>query len=60
MSSTELWLTSITSSYELRTLDAMNNSIQSLDSVNNSELWMTLMTPDYDIKALDTMNNVGL
>ena len=60
MSSTELWLTSTTSSYEIRTLDVMNNSIQSLDSVNNSELWMTLMTPGYEIKALDTMNNIRL
>ena len=43
-----------------RTLDVMNNSIQSLDSVNNSELWMTLMTPGCEIKALDTMNNIRL
>ena len=58
-------------SYELRSLDALNNSSlrmiwmifghepMTLNVMNNSGLWMTWTTQGCQLRALDVMNNSG-
>ena len=59
-------------SYELRSLDSLNNSRQrmiwtifgrepmTLDVMKNLGLWMTWMTKGCELRALDVMNNSSL
>ena len=68
----KLWMTWMTLSRELRTVDVINNSglwitwmpivheIRPLYSMNNSGLWLTRKTLSCELRLLDIMHNLRL